>query len=248
MGLREIPGVRVVAACARVAAARQPGDPGHDPRPADGPGRRAVLAVPAGRPRPGRPLGQGDRAADRRPGDAAGPDDRRAAERPDGPPDPQRRGPCAGDIRRSDWTKGKPRVGRITLSAGHEGDRVAIRVEDDGRGLDREKIVRKGIALGMIPPGTAGRRPAGRQPDLRAGVLDPRHRQRALGPRRRARRGPRRRPAPAGQRGGREHARQGDGLHLPAAADPGPDRRAAGRDRRRASTSSRWRRSRNAWR
>ena len=53
--------------------------------------------------------------------------------------------------------KGKPRVGRITLSAGHEGDRVAIRVEDDGRGLDREKIVRKGIALGMISPGTAGR-------------------------------------------------------------------------------------------
>ena len=50
--------------------------------------------------------------------------------------------------------KGKPRVGRITLWAGHEGDRVAIRVEDDGRGLDREKIVRKGIALGMVPTGT----------------------------------------------------------------------------------------------
>jgi two-component system chemotaxis sensor kinase CheA len=51
--------------------------------------------------------------------------------------------------------KGKSRVGTITLSAGHEGDRVAIRVEDDGRGLDRDKIVRKGIALGMISPGTA---------------------------------------------------------------------------------------------
>ncbi len=51
--------------------------------------------------------------------------------------------------------KGKPRGGRITLSAGHEGDRVAIRVEDDGRGLDREKIVRKGIALGMVPNGTS---------------------------------------------------------------------------------------------
>jgi two-component system chemotaxis sensor kinase CheA len=50
--------------------------------------------------------------------------------------------------------KGKPRLGRITLWAGHEGDRVAIRVEDDGRGLDRDKIVRKGIALGMIPMGT----------------------------------------------------------------------------------------------
>ena len=51
--------------------------------------------------------------------------------------------------------KGKPRVGRITLSAGHEGDRVAIRVEDDGRGLDREKIVLKGIKLGMVPTGTS---------------------------------------------------------------------------------------------
>ncbi len=50
--------------------------------------------------------------------------------------------------------RGKPRVGRITLSAGHEGDRVAIRVEDDGRGLDCEKIVRKGISLGMVPTGT----------------------------------------------------------------------------------------------
>ncbi|MHB1557298.1 MAG: chemotaxis protein CheA, partial [Isosphaeraceae bacterium] len=51
--------------------------------------------------------------------------------------------------------KGKSRVGRITLWAGHEGDRVAIRVEDDGRGLDRERIVRKGTSLGMIAPGTA---------------------------------------------------------------------------------------------
>jgi two-component system chemotaxis sensor kinase CheA len=51
--------------------------------------------------------------------------------------------------------KGKPRVGRITLVAGHEGDRVAIRVEDDGRGLDREKIVRKAAAQGMIAPGTS---------------------------------------------------------------------------------------------
>jgi two-component system chemotaxis sensor kinase CheA len=49
---------------------------------------------------------------------------------------------------------GKPRVGRITLTAGHEGDRVALRVEDDGRGLDRDRIVRKGVERGLIPPGT----------------------------------------------------------------------------------------------
>jgi len=51
--------------------------------------------------------------------------------------------------------RGKSRKGRISLSAGHEGDRVAIRVEDDGRGLDRDKIVRKGIAQGMVPVGTS---------------------------------------------------------------------------------------------
>lgn len=50
---------------------------------------------------------------------------------------------------------GKARAGRITLSAGHEGDRVTIRVTDDGRGLDRERIVNKGIRLGMVPMGTS---------------------------------------------------------------------------------------------
>ena len=52
-------------------------------------------------------------------------------------------------------TNGKSRQGRITLSAGHEGDRVSIRVEDDGRGLDRERILRRGLSLGLVPPGTA---------------------------------------------------------------------------------------------
>ena len=51
--------------------------------------------------------------------------------------------------------RGKSRTGRISLSAGHEGDRVAIRVEDDGRGLNREKILRKGIAQGLVPLGTS---------------------------------------------------------------------------------------------
>jgi two-component system chemotaxis sensor kinase CheA len=51
--------------------------------------------------------------------------------------------------------KGKPRQGKITLVAGHEGDRVAIRVEDDGRGLDRSRIVQKAIARNMIPQGTS---------------------------------------------------------------------------------------------
>jgi two-component system chemotaxis sensor kinase CheA len=55
--------------------------------------------------------------------------------------------------------KGKPRMGRITLTAGHEGDRVAIKVEDDGRGLDRERIVRKGVERGLVPYGTSAEDP-----------------------------------------------------------------------------------------
>lgn len=51
--------------------------------------------------------------------------------------------------------EGKPRAGRITIRAGHEGDRVSLLIEDDGRGLDRAKIVRKGIAAGLIPPETS---------------------------------------------------------------------------------------------
>jgi two-component system chemotaxis sensor kinase CheA len=50
---------------------------------------------------------------------------------------------------------GKPATGRITIGAGHEGDRVAIRLTDDGRGLDRSKVLNKGIALGLLPPDTS---------------------------------------------------------------------------------------------
>jgi two-component system chemotaxis sensor kinase CheA len=49
---------------------------------------------------------------------------------------------------------GKPAAGRLTIAAGHEGDRVAIRVSDDGRGLDRATIARKAIARGLLPPDT----------------------------------------------------------------------------------------------
>jgi two-component system chemotaxis sensor kinase CheA len=51
--------------------------------------------------------------------------------------------------------RGKTAAGRITIGAGHEGDRVAIRLSDDGQGLDRSKVLSKGIALGLLPPDTA---------------------------------------------------------------------------------------------
>ncbi len=49
--------------------------------------------------------------------------------------------------------KGKPARGRIHLSAFQLGDSVYIEVEDDGRGLDREKILRKALSAGLINSG-----------------------------------------------------------------------------------------------
>ncbi|HEY1363317.1 MAG TPA: chemotaxis protein CheW [Xanthobacteraceae bacterium] len=45
---------------------------------------------------------------------------------------------------------GKPERGVIRLSACHEGGHITIEVADDGRGLDRERIRSKAIALGLI--------------------------------------------------------------------------------------------------
>jgi len=45
---------------------------------------------------------------------------------------------------------GKPARGTISLNACHDGDQVVIEVSDDGRGLDRDKIVRKAVERGLI--------------------------------------------------------------------------------------------------
>jgi two-component system, chemotaxis family, sensor kinase CheA len=46
--------------------------------------------------------------------------------------------------------KGKNAAGRVDLSAFHAGGNVVVELTDDGRGLDREKIVRKAIERGLI--------------------------------------------------------------------------------------------------
>jgi two-component system chemotaxis sensor kinase CheA len=48
---------------------------------------------------------------------------------------------------------GKPKKGRIALSATHAGAEVLISLKDDGRGLDRERIRTKAEENGLIPPG-----------------------------------------------------------------------------------------------
>jgi two-component system chemotaxis sensor kinase CheA len=45
---------------------------------------------------------------------------------------------------------GKPETGVITIRAGHEGGEVVIHVSDDGQGLNREKILKKALAMGIV--------------------------------------------------------------------------------------------------
>ena len=45
---------------------------------------------------------------------------------------------------------GKPPAGRVRLSAYHEGNHVVIELEDDGAGIDIERIRQKAVALGRL--------------------------------------------------------------------------------------------------
>ncbi len=48
--------------------------------------------------------------------------------------------------------KGKPEVGTIRLFAYHEGDHIVVGIQDDGRGIDPEKVKKKAIEKGLITP------------------------------------------------------------------------------------------------
>lgn len=50
--------------------------------------------------------------------------------------------------------QGKPAKGTIRLHAYHDGGNICIAVQDDGRGLNREKIVRKAVEKGIIADGS----------------------------------------------------------------------------------------------
>ncbi|MCL6628303.1 MAG: chemotaxis protein CheA [Armatimonadetes bacterium] len=50
---------------------------------------------------------------------------------------------------------GKPCEGVVKLSAYHAGGNVVVALSDDGRGLDKHKIVEKAVAKGLVPPGKA---------------------------------------------------------------------------------------------
>jgi two-component system chemotaxis sensor kinase CheA len=46
---------------------------------------------------------------------------------------------------------GKSESGNLTLRAYHQGGSIIIEVDDDGRGLNREKILRKAVERGVVP-------------------------------------------------------------------------------------------------
>ncbi len=50
---------------------------------------------------------------------------------------------------------GKERFGTVRLNAYHQGNNVVIEVSDDGRGIDREKVIKKAIERGIIQAGEA---------------------------------------------------------------------------------------------
>jgi chemosensory pili system protein ChpA (sensor histidine kinase/response regulator) len=58
----------------------------------------------------------------------------------------------ASDERRA---RGKPTAGTVTLGASHRGAFVVLEVTDDGRGIDAERLRRRAVAQGFLPPEAA---------------------------------------------------------------------------------------------
>jgi two-component system chemotaxis sensor kinase CheA len=51
--------------------------------------------------------------------------------------------------------QGKPAQGTVTLDAYHQGNQIVIEVTDDGRGIDRERLIAKAVERGLIKTGDA---------------------------------------------------------------------------------------------
>lgn len=54
---------------------------------------------------------------------------------------------------------GKPETGTLRLLAARERSQVLIRVEDDGRGIDREKVLARAVSAGLVDPAGASALP-----------------------------------------------------------------------------------------
>src|SRR6201994_3998998 len=51
-------------------------------------------------------------------------------------------------------TAGNPEQGTIQLSAAQRSGRIVIEISDDGRGINREKVLAKAQSRGLVPAGT----------------------------------------------------------------------------------------------
>lgn len=49
---------------------------------------------------------------------------------------------------------GKSKSGNVQIRAFHQGNNLVIEVQDDGKGIDAKKLIKKSIEKGIIPPGT----------------------------------------------------------------------------------------------
>ena len=67
---------------------------------------------------------------------------------------------------------GKPRTGTIHLGAEHRGERVQIIIEDDGAGINRERVLSQGGREGHCRAGRDVDRRRDRHADLPPGLLD----------------------------------------------------------------------------
>ncbi|MBP2231476.1 two-component system chemotaxis sensor kinase CheA [Azospirillum agricola] len=61
---------------------------------------------------------------------------------------------------------GKRPAARVAIAASVEGARLRLRIEDDGRGLDRAAIARRAVDRGLLPPEEAGEAPLERLVDF----------------------------------------------------------------------------------
>ncbi len=48
---------------------------------------------------------------------------------------------------------GKPAVGRVELRAFHQAGNIVIELQDDGKGLDKDRILKKAVEQGLVEPG-----------------------------------------------------------------------------------------------
>lgn len=49
---------------------------------------------------------------------------------------------------------GKPQMARVDLKAAHQGGHILIEIRDDGRGINRDAVLRKALERGLVPQGT----------------------------------------------------------------------------------------------